>query len=135
MIFREIIKLSRILHRNFNEKIKETGLGSGQIFILMAIAENPGINQDILCRIMEIDKSTAAKGIKILLNGKYIIRVRDKNDMRNWIIFPSKKGEAIYGIVKDYTEKYEKEIVAGLGMEELKILSDIFDKIAKNALM
>ena len=131
MIFREILALSRILHRSFTEKIKETGLGSGQVFILMSIVENQGINQDLLCKIMEIDKSTAAKGIKILINKKCIIRVRDKNDMRNWILFPSKKGEVIYDVVRKYTNDFEKTIIKGIDKEKIIILSEMLEQIKK----
>ena len=134
MIFRKITALSRSLHRKFNEIIKDTGLGSGQVFILMTLVENPGINQDLLCRILELDKSTVTKGIKTLLKEKYIIRVRDKNDMRNWIIFPSKHGEVIYHDLKKYAEDFEKQITADIANSEIIQLSEILNILSKNTL-
>ena len=101
MIFRQILSISRRIHRNYNELLKETGLGSGQIFILLAVIDKPGLNQDSLCRMLDIDKSTVAKGMKTLLNKRYIIRIRDKKDMRNWILFPSKTGEKLSVFIKE----------------------------------
>ena len=134
MIFRKITALSRSLHRCFNEIIKNTGLGSGQVFILITIVENPGINQDLLCRILDLDKSTVTKGIKTLIKDKYIIRVRDKNDMRNWIIFPSKKGELIYHDLRKNADNFEKKITSGIESQEVKNLSETLDILKKNTL-
>ena len=70
--------------------------------------------------------------MKVLLNEKYIIRVMDKNYMRNWIIFPSKRGEGIYRTLKKYTEDYENQIIEGIDKNEIIILSEILDKIKDN---
>ncbi len=135
MVFRQIMALSRSLHRCFNEIIKNTGLGSGQVFILLKIVENPGLNQDLLCRILELDKSTVTKGMKTLLQNKYIIRLRDKNDMRNWIVYPSKKGEAVYEEIKKYADEFEMKITGEMEKDEINLLVEMLERISEKTLM
>ncbi len=132
MFIREILSVSRNIQRNFNDYLKDTGLGTGQVFILMKINENPGINQEKLCRMLNIDKSTVTKGMKLLMSEKYIIKVRDKNDLRNWILFPSKRGEAVYENVKIKIDDFEKTAVRNIGKEKLKMFSQLLSEIEMN---
>jgi DNA-binding MarR family transcriptional regulator len=132
MVFRDIMSLSRKIHRYINEKLKGTGLGSGQLFILAAIVKNPGINQYFLCKKLDLDKSTVAKGIKSLINNKFILRVRDKNDMRNWILFPSKKGESLTAVLNDTINSFESDMLYQFTENEILILKSLLLRIENN---
>ena len=135
MVFNRIFSISRKIHRKFNESFKDTGLGSGQVFILLSVIENPGINQDCLCRILDLDKSTVTKGMKTLHNDKYIIRVRDKKDKRNWILFPSKKGERIYNDLNNRVKEFEKKIIREISEIDINLFHEVLKKIEENALL
>ncbi len=129
MIIRELLSVLRKMQRLFNEHIQDTNLGSGQIFILLAVIDSPGINQDELCRILDIDKSTATKGMKILLDKKHIIRVQDKHDKRNRLLFPSKVGEktALEAVKK--IKEFEIKICNEAGKENIILLNNILSSL------
>jgi DNA-binding MarR family transcriptional regulator len=58
------------------------GIRPGQIGILVAIAENPGIRQGTLARALRIKRSSMAKIVHILVRGGLIQRLVPSSDRR-----------------------------------------------------
>ena len=132
MLLRRFLSVSRKIHRLIQESLNGTGIGSGQVFILLSVLENQGVNQEYICQELAIDKSTVTKGIKYLLKEKYILRIRDKNDKRNWILFPTKKSENIADDLKNAVENVNSQLIDNFTESDEKYYIQLLDKIEKN---
>ena len=75
--------------------LETIGVGSGQHFLLHLIQRHPGITQNEVSRMTDIDKATAAKGLAKLERRGYLRRIPDQDDRRIRRPYLSEAGEAL----------------------------------------
>ncbi|MDO7203460.1 MarR family transcriptional regulator [Paraclostridium bifermentans] len=80
LILREIGKIARCLQTISDVEFREIGLEKGQYLFLVRICENPGINQEVLSNLLNVDRTTTAKAIKKLVEKDYVIKRHNAND-------------------------------------------------------
>jgi DNA-binding MarR family transcriptional regulator len=85
---------------HINEKIKQYGLSEGQAVYLMALYHHDGIQQEDLCKSINIDKGTTAKALKKLESSGYVSRQRDPSDRRAYSIYLTDKALALENDIK-----------------------------------
>lgn len=64
------------MHSFIREKLKDLDVGRGQIQFLMVLRSNQGLNQDELAAILEMNKSTVARGLHKLEDADLVRRER-----------------------------------------------------------
>src|SRR6056297_2559745 len=100
MIKNPIGKYLSITHRantTLVDKIfeKKFNLSHGQVFILIKIYKNEGINQHSLCVEYNLDKSGVGRIIKKLEDKNLIVRKSDPKDKRKKLIYLTEKAKDI----------------------------------------
>jgi len=101
-ILRNVGILERTIKAIAESKFREMGLSRGQFLYIVRICENSGINQISISNMLKVDKTSAAKSINKLVENGFIIKERDKNDIRSYLLYPTEKGEKIYNkIIKE----------------------------------
>lgn len=118
-----------MLDKKFKEKF---GISHGQIFILITLYKNEGINQHRLCKIYDLDKGGVGRIIKKLKEKELIIKEADPEDKRNKLIFLTEKARAMKSDFFQILNKIEKQIKQGLTEEEIETFLKIINKICNN---
>ncbi len=87
-ILREIGMIARCFESIANIEFKTYNLSKNQYIYLVRIAENPGIILERLSEMVKVDRSTASRAVKKLVDQNYVFKI-DKNQTgkKNWFIY------------------------------------------------
>ena len=116
-----------------SKQLESYNIGSGQYIFLIILFRNDGISQEKLSEHLKIDKATTAKAIKKLAAEGYIKREIDSLDKRAYKVFLTPKALAIKPIVQDAIKSWEELLTSGLSENEIVLIKQLLDKMAKNA--
>lgn len=132
-----ISKFSSMVYRfgqiYFDEQLAPYGIGCGQQFFLLHIAQNPGINQYELAFKDHYDKGTCARAVKKLEELGYITRRVDEKDRRITKLYATEQGHEIVIKVKDVLKEWYHILTEGLDHEERILVAQLMQKVANNA--
>ncbi|MEK5333769.1 MULTISPECIES: MarR family winged helix-turn-helix transcriptional regulator [unclassified Lysinibacillus] len=131
-ILREIGMIARCLDSISNIEFKELHLSKGQYLYLVRICENPGIIQEKLSEMIKVDKTTVAHAVKKLEAQGFVEKKDDFENKKIKRLYPTKKGEDIYLLLK--REEEHSDIVAhrGIDKEEAQAVLKTLKKIRRN---
>ncbi|GIM32424.1 MarR family winged helix-turn-helix transcriptional regulator [Paraclostridium bifermentans] len=132
LILREIGKIARCLQTISDVEFREIGLEKGQYLFLVRICENPGINQEVLSNLLNVDRTTTAKAIKKLVEKDYVIKRHNAKDKRAYELYPSEKASQIHLILKSEEELSTENSLNGFSEEEVDILFTLLERMRKN---
>ena len=129
---KEINELARDIRKIFNHHLEGYALGDGQFGILYEIFHNPGISQEKLSKIRNVDKTTIAKAVKKIINNGYIHREKSKTDKREYCLFCT--GEAVEIMPEiERVMKLENEVLTeDISEEEFEIFRKIMGKMTNS---
>lgn len=99
---------------------------------LVRICENPGINQEVLSNLLNVDRTTTAKAIKKLVEKEYVIKRHNEKDKRAYELYPSEKASQIHLILKSEEELSTENSLNGFSEEEVDILFNLLERMRKN---
>lgn len=132
-----ISKYSSIVYRfgqiYFDEQLAPYGIGCGQQFFLLHIAQNPGINQFELAYKDHYDKGTCARAVKKLEELGYIIRRADEKDRRITKLYVTKQGLEVVNRVLEVLKEWYEIITDGMDEDERDLVAQLMRKVAGNA--
>lgn len=103
-----------------------------QWHVLLMLWMQNGLTQHELTQKLDKDKTTAARIIENLVKRNYIVKIRDKNDKRNNLVYLTRKGEEIEEKLMPIAHVVQKQSIKGISDDELETLSKIIEKIYKN---
>ena len=126
---KQISHISRNIHWMIQRDLETIGVGSGQHFFLHLIQRHPGLTQNEVSRITDIDKATAAKGLAKLEQRGYLRRIPDQNDRRIRRLYLSEAGEAVMPQIEATLRHVTKVCATELSSEELEELFGLLDKV------
>lgn len=109
--------------------MREIGLHSGQIFVLIHLWQEDGKTQIELSHSLNLSPPTINKMIKSLESKDFIFTRRSKKDARKVKVFLSEKGKKIRENVERQWQKLETDFFSPLNETERLILRQIFDKL------
>ncbi|MBN1649521.1 MAG: MarR family transcriptional regulator [Spirochaetales bacterium] len=85
---------------------RSTGFTSSQAFLISLLLEKESINNEEICRIMSLEKSSVSRMVKILVRDNILAKNRAKGDKRVFEISLTAKGKQtaqdIFNVRKDY---------------------------------
>lgn len=137
MIKNPIGKYLSITHRantTLVDKIFEQkfNLSHGQVFILIKIYKNEGINQHNLCVEYNLDKSGVGRIIKKLEDKNLIVRKSDPEDKRKKLIYLTKKAKNIKPEFITTLKNIDNQMKKNLTQKEINDFLDTLKKIYNN---
>ena len=119
-----------IAHRNLLEKsVKQIGLHSGQVFVLMELWKQDGQRQVDLAEKLNLAAPTVNKILGGLLEGDYVTRERYEDDARSTRIFLTDKGDQAQALVEEKWLEIEEQTVLGMSSTECLIFKQLLQKL------
>ena len=128
-LFSEITNLFWI---NLEQSMRQIGLHSGQIFVLISLWNKDGQTQIELVNKLNLSPPTINKMIKSLENNGFVSSRRSKTDARKVRVSLSEKGKDVRLKVERQWQKLENEFFSPLNETEKLILQQVFDKLKEN---
>ncbi|RLF60261.1 MAG: MarR family transcriptional regulator [Thermoplasmata archaeon] len=124
------------IHRNFHiqmhHELKQYHLGSGQFHLLMILYKKDGVNQETIAEKLKIDKATIARSVKKLEENEYIIRMKDKQDRRNYNIYLTDKAKHLHPKIKQILKKWTKQLLLDFSENEIIQLYSFLERMEQN---
>lgn len=119
-----------IAHRNLLEKsVKQIGLHSGQVFVLMELWKQDGQRQIDLAEKLNLAAPTVNKILGGLLDGDYVTRERYEDDGRSTRIFLTDKGENVKEKLEAKWAEIEEQTTMGMSATEALVFKQLLQKL------
>lgn len=128
MIFAHLHKQSNIF---LAPRLKEMGINVGQFPHLLCVCEKPGITQDEIAVRTKTDKSTVAKMMRQLVDAGFVTRHENIDDRRSLLVFPTKKGVAVYPRIAEEKRQWHNSLTENLTDVERQVLGMTLAKIVE----
>ena len=109
------------------------GLGSCQYLFIMTLYHNDGASQEKISDCLKIDKTTTAKAIKKLEDGKFVIRVVDSEDKRAYKVYLTQKALDLVPFIQETMKKWENFVIADVPESERALLEKLLNRMAEKA--
>ncbi len=117
-----------------NDFLKNSGMSSGQLPFFMNIIKHPGITQDELSKLINIDKSTTARAIKNLYKNGFITKEIDKKDKRTHRLYPTRKALEVKEVILKKARKWDSILLKGFSKDEKNFIRKSLETMVNNTL-
>ena len=132
----EFMNRFSVIHRQstmyLNRHLKKDGVTGSQYTHILVICENPGVSQEDISDQLKIDKGSVARTIKHFERDGYITRLTSSEDKRQYKIYPTDKGKALYKKIHRIAIDSENRLTKEFTDTERKTLKDLLGKVVKN---
>ncbi|MEL3972536.1 MarR family transcriptional regulator [Rossellomorea oryzaecorticis] len=119
--------------RFLSANIKNFDITPEQWTVLKRLSENDGINQKELAIKAEKDQPTVTRILDILERKELILKKKNKDDRRSFILFITDKGIALKEELSPIIEEiWEAKILTGISEEDLKVYRSVLIKMNEN---
>lgn len=125
--------VSRLAWEYAREKMDTDGLSSVQNKVCIAIYNNPGLSQDDVARALGMDKSSIAKLIAKLMEGKYVTRQTNPQDRREYKLYLDERGEKVTLELVSCLNDFQERFISSIRPDLLDELNDVLNRILENA--
>ena len=127
-------KANIVFRLHYAKYFKDSGLEVTPVMggMLILIAENPGINQIELARLLKIEGSTLWQTVTRLVELGYVERARVPTDRRAYALTTSKKGRAAIAEIEIRMAKHQKALMGILTTEERSHFVDMLQRIIRH---
>ena len=113
------------------EKLK--GVCPSHHAFILAICKNEGKPQEELAKELCLNKSTVARVLTQLEEKGLIKRVANKEDKRQFLVYPSEKMLEILPEVREISKEFNAMILKDVDPEELNTFYSVLSKIEETA--
>ncbi len=115
------------------EELKDCGIRGCQSKYLLVIAQNPGVSQEEISRMLFVNKSNVARQIGMLAEGGFVIKVENDRDRRAVLLYPTQKLMGVLPKIREVLAKWRALVTEGFTEEEREQLSRLSEKMVENA--
>lgn len=122
----------RALCSLLDKKLADYDIGRGQHPFLIALYHQEGLCQQDLCSIYRLDKAVAGRALKKLEEKDFVVRKKDSEDRRRYLIYLTKKGRELRPSFIDILQSTEEEMKKGLTEKEVDLFLKVIKKICNN---
>lgn len=124
----------KAMSKAIQAKFREAGIDINldQWIVLMHLWEEDGQNQAKLGETAGHHKTTVTRAIDSLEQMNMVLRVPDKNDRRNKLIYLTHQGKEIRAQLMSPANKVQKEAVEGIPPSDLSICKVVLNQIFQN---
>jgi|UPI000553B262 DNA-binding MarR family transcriptional regulator len=121
--------VSRLAWEYAREKMDTDGLSNVQSKVCIAIYNDPGLSQDDVARVLGMDKSSIAKLIAKLMDGKYVTRQTNPQDRREYKLYLDERGEKATLELVSYLNEFQERFITSIRPELLDELNEVLNSI------
>ncbi len=123
-------RVSRCVRYVSSERAEEFGFKYYYIPFLLAIRNQPGISQKILCESIPLDKSRVSIVVRELIRSGY---VRNDSTGKVWSINLTPSGEAVSRKAEEIVNDLNGKLFEGIGREDLDVFLRVMGEISERA--
>jgi DNA-binding MarR family transcriptional regulator len=125
-----IRRLNQLSTSVFADHVAKAGfqLTSVQFAALVAVSDNPGIDQATLAHLIAYDRTTIGGVVDRLQQKKYVQREISARDRRAHVLSLTTEGCAALRTLSALVESFQPEILEGLSREETETLIALLKK-------
>lgn len=131
-IIRNIGKITRSLQIKSNKQFQTVGLGNNSFIYLIRVCEKPGMFLGEVADKLSIDRTTAFRTIKRLVDTNYLRLEVDSTDGRLRRVFPTDKAKKIYPELHSFEKDSSEKLLSNLTLEEQQTLFQLLEKCSNN---
>ena len=128
-IVRQMIWMSRKHFQLNSTLLEETGLGSGQVPVLMELTRGGQLRQKELAERVHVTPATMSGLLKRMERSGFIRRTTDENDARVSLVELTEEGKAQCQVARQFFDQTCHEILDGLDTESLLQLKQLLDRV------
>jgi len=119
-----------VSHRNLLERsVREVGLHSGQVFVMMELWKKDGQRQVDLADKLNLAPPTVNKILGGLLEADFVKRAKYEDDARSTRIFLTEKGKEVKEALEEKWGEIEVQTTEGMTQTEALILKQLLQKM------
>ncbi|MEG2192351.1 MAG: MarR family transcriptional regulator [Oscillospiraceae bacterium] len=126
---RKITKIAREVSRFTSLVLKNSELGASEYETVHCIRHNPGINQDLLAKKLNLDKSAVARQAQSLEKKGYITRKIDPKDGRAKQLFATEKAQSVKNSRVNVENLFYDWLFSELSQEEKEEFFPLLDRL------
>ena len=137
-LFYALHDVARLMRLRFDKRARTFGMTRAQALILLRLQHQPGMTQNEMACICEVEPITVARLVDRLEASGFVVRRADPRDRRMHRLHLLPAAEPLLAQIADHREQMHSEIIEGLDPEAwdaaLKVLRHMKHKLtAKGA--
>ncbi len=134
-ISRDLNVLARCGNQFRSAHLKTLGLTAFQAPYILHICARPGQSQEQLARALHVNRSSAARQLKMLEDGGFVCRQEDQVDKRLLLIYPLDKALAAAPLIRQVNRRWNAWLTDGMSAEETSTMERLLDKVRQRAIL
>lgn len=115
------------------ERLKEYGLGVGQLRYITTLYHNDGLSQDTIVKRFMVDKANVARHIHRLEELGMVRREVNQQDKRKHMVYLTDKGKSVQPFIEETMKAWFGILTDGFSEAEREQLLDLLLRMADNA--
>lgn len=132
-ILRQIGTIARAFESIANIEFKEMKLNRGQYLFLTRVGENPGIISEHLAELLNIDRTTTARGVKKLVEQGLMQKKNDHENQKIKHLFLTAQGKELQKLIEEENIYSNRLVLEGLTIKQQQELSSLLTVLEQNA--
>jgi DNA-binding MarR family transcriptional regulator len=116
--------VARLLRTRFDQRARTHGMTRAQWVILARLSRQPGLSQNELAGICEVEPITVARLVDRLEKRELVERRADPSDRRIWRLHLLPAAQPILDEIACYRDVMTEEVIEGLSEEQRTALVD-----------
>lgn len=128
-------RASAVFANDFAITLEGTGIRQIPMGILAVVADNPGINQGTVGRLLGIKRANMVPLINELIEAGLIVRETDPSDRRAFTLAMSPAGSAMLADCVRRIEAHEVRLLDGFTAAERAMLLNLLERIEQRAVV
>ena len=113
----------------YSEEARASGITGAQHVIMVALAHNPGIDQNALAELVDLDRWTTADVVARLERAGLVARPVNPKDRRERLVFLAPRGRAVVESMVGAVERTQQRILEPLTAAERRELLRLLRKM------
>ena len=125
------ISRSQAIYRR--SRISAGDLQSCHYAYILTISGKPGRSQEEIAQELLVNKSTVTRNLNYLEEKGYIKRKPEKNDKRQFSVFPTEKMLSVLPEIKKASDQWMDLLSEGISPDELKVFHSVLQQMQEKA--
>ncbi|MHC1785824.1 MAG: MarR family winged helix-turn-helix transcriptional regulator [Christensenellales bacterium] len=133
-ISRDLNVLARCGNQFRSMHLDKLGLTAFQAPYIQHVCASPGLSQEQLALALHVNRSSAARQLKLLEDKGFIQRLEDKQDKRLLLILPTDKARDALPTIRQVNEAWNDYLTQGMTPAEQGQLAALLERLRARAI-
>jgi DNA-binding MarR family transcriptional regulator len=120
---------SRALSAQYDAALEPLGINIAQYYLLRTVADHQSLSLSDLGRVLELDRSTIGRNVRVLERMELLRFGRSEEDQREAVVILTKTGAALLRKALPMWEQCQQAFVSRLGPKKAEALQDVLTMI------